>query len=67
MFGKYHIIIVPNSFQLEGGGSKKDGVRKEKKRGVAHQFPQPQCYRTVFLRVIVTIQIRMLQDNFDGY
>jgi hypothetical protein len=36
MFGKYHIIIVPNSFQLEGGGSKKDGVRKEKKRGVAH-------------------------------
>jgi hypothetical protein len=25
------------------------------------------CYRTVFLRVIVTIEIRMLQDNFDGY
>ena len=44
MFEKYHIIvIVPNSFQFEGGGSVKDGVRKEKKWGVAKQFPQPQC------------------------
>ena len=39
MFGKYHIIIVPNSFQLEGGGSLK--VQKEEESGIAHHFPQP--------------------------
>jgi hypothetical protein len=46
MFGKYHIIMVPNpnSFQLEGGGSLKVGVRKKKKRGIAHHFPQPHYY-----------------------